>query len=148
MAEKYINRYNSFCRSLNNLKKSKSADLEADFVLEGTVQNYNLTFDLSWKVMKDVLVKKLGITDFAIGSPREVLQTAFTNGLICDDIWLNMLRTRNLLAHDYDGKIAKEKFDAIISDYYDAFTCLKDTIAKYYDDNVLSMDSFNKTGKD
>ena len=66
MAERYINRYNSFCRSLNNLKKSKSADLEADF---------------------------------AIGSPREVLQTAFTNGLI-------------------------------------------------YDDNVLSMDSFNKTGKD
>ena len=66
MAEKYINRYNSFCRSLNNLKKSKSADLEADF---------------------------------AIGSPREVLQTAFTNGLI-------------------------------------------------YDDNLLSMDSFNKKGKD
>ena len=98
--------------------------------------------------MKDVLIKRLGITDFAIGSPREVLQTAFMNGLISDDIWLNMLRTRNLLAHDYDGEIAKEKFDVIISDYYDAFTCLKDTIAKYYDDNVLSMDSFNKTGKD
>ncbi len=49
MAEKYINRYNSFCRSLNNLKKSKSADPAADFVLEGTIQNYNLTFDLAWK---------------------------------------------------------------------------------------------------
>ena len=52
--------------------------------------------------MKDILVKQLGITDFAIGSPREVLQSAFTNGLISDDIWLKMLKTRNLLAHDYD----------------------------------------------
>ena len=52
--------------------------------------------------MKDILVKQLGITDFAIGSPREGLQSAFTNGLISDDIWLKMLKTRNLLAHDYD----------------------------------------------
>ena len=48
MENKYINRYKAFCRSLNNLKKSKTADPDADFVLEGTVQNYNLTFDLSW----------------------------------------------------------------------------------------------------
>ena len=53
MEEKYFNRYRSFCRSLRNLKKSKSADPAAEFVLEGTIQNYNLTFDLAWKVMKD-----------------------------------------------------------------------------------------------
>lgn len=39
------------------------ADPQADFVLEGTVQNYNLTFDLSWKIMKDILVKYMGILD-------------------------------------------------------------------------------------
>ena len=142
MAEKYINRYNSFCRSLNNLKKSKSADPAADFVLEGTIQNYNLTFDLAWKVMKDILVKQLGINDFAIGSPRAVLQASFTNGLISDDIWLQMLKTRNLLAHDYDGKIAEQKFSVIISYYYDAFEKLKIMIEKYYDGGLISMDSF------
>lgn len=46
-------------------------------MLEGTVQNYNLTFDLSWKVMKDILVKVLGINDIALGSPRANLQAAF-----------------------------------------------------------------------
>ena len=56
MEEKYFNRYRSFCRSLRNLKKSKSADPAAEFVLEGTIQNYNLTFDLAWKVMKDILL--------------------------------------------------------------------------------------------
>lgn len=142
MEEKYINRYNSFCKSLNALNKSRFANPAADFVLEGTTQNFNLTFDLSWKVMKDVLVKKLSINDFAVGSPREVLQSAFTNGLIHDDVWLQMLKTRNLLAHDYDRKIAEEKFDKIISDYYNAFKELKDTLIKYYN-STLSMDSFS-----
>ena len=65
-------------------------------MLEGTVQNYNLTFDLSWKVMKDILVKLLGIDDIALGSPRANLQAAFSNGLIDDDVWLQMLKTRTV----------------------------------------------------
>ena len=81
MENKFINRYNTFCRCLENLKKSQKADPEADFVLEGTVQNFNLAFDISCKVMKDILVKNMGITDFAIGSPREVLKTAYVNGV-------------------------------------------------------------------
>ena len=143
MESKFINRYHTFCKSLNNLEKSKHADPKQEFVLEGTVLNFNLTFDISWKVMKDILVKQLGITDFAIGSPREVLQSAFTNGLISDDIWLKMLKTRNLLAHDYDGKIAEKNFQEIISNYYDAFDGLNDVITKFYDGSLPSIDSFD-----
>lgn len=142
MADKYINRYHSFCSSLNNLKKSVTADPSMDFVLEGTVQNFNLTFDISWKVMKDILIKKMEILDFAIGSPREVLQTAFANGLIGDDVWLKMLRTRNCLAYDYDGEIAKESFYMIISDYYKAFLKLKKHIEPYYQDGFERQDTF------
>ncbi len=133
MESKSINRYNTFCRSLKNLKKSTSADVEKDFVLEGTVLNFSLTFDISWKVMKDILVKELGILDFATGSPRETLQQAFRNRIIEDDRWLQMLRTRNQLAHDYDGTFAKEKFQEIIECYYPLFEQLKDKIKKYYE---------------
>lgn len=70
MESKSINRYNTFCKSLKNLEKSRHADPNADFVLEGTVLNFNLTFDIAWKVMKDILVKNMGILDFATGSPR------------------------------------------------------------------------------
>ena len=82
MENKYINRYHTFCKTLKNLEKSLTADPKADFVLEGTVLNFNLTFDIAWKVMKDILVKKMGILDFATGSPRETLQQAFTNRLM------------------------------------------------------------------
>ena len=121
MENKFINRYRTFCNCLNNLIKSQNADPEQDFVLEGTIQNFNLTFDISWKVMKDILVKKLEITNFALGSPREVLQTAFTNRLIDDDRWLEMLKIRNQLAHDYDGVIVKKYCHIIVDKYIGKF---------------------------
>ena len=71
--------------------------------------------------MKDILVKNMGILDFATGSPRETLQQTFTNHLIDDDTWMQMLKTRNQLAHDYDGSFAAEKFRDIIDVYYPLF---------------------------
>ena len=121
MESKSINRYHSFCKSFQNLSKSVNADPDADFVLEGTVLNFNLTFDISWKVMKDILIKELGILDFAIGSPRETLKQAFMNGIIDNDEWMQMLRVRNQLAHDYDGTFAAEMFQNIIKVYYKLF---------------------------
>ena len=126
MENKYINRYRSFCRSLKNLEKSRKADPTADFVLEGTVLNFSLTFDISWKVMKDILVKELGVLDFAMGSPRETLQQAFANGMIDSDLWMQMLRVRNQLAHDYDGTFAAERFQDIIEKYYPLFERFKE----------------------
>lgn len=132
MENKYINRYRTFCKCLDNLEKSKSANPDADFVLEGTIMNYNLTFDISWKVMKDILVKQLEILDFAVGSPRETLQQAFTNGIINDDNWLQMLRVRNQLAHDYDGTFAAEKFADIINIYCPLFEEFRENAKKYF----------------
>ena len=133
MENKFINRYHTFCKSLDNLKKSQNADPQADFVLEGTVLNFCLTFDIAWKVLKDILIKKMEILDFAIGSPRETLQQAFTNGLIDDEQWLQILKTRNQLAHDYDGTLAAEKFQDIIQIYYPLFEQMKQRAAKYYE---------------
>ena len=133
MESKFINRYNTFCKSLKNLEKSLYSDPAADFVLEGTVLNFNLTFDISWKVMKDILIKQLGILDFAVGSPRETLQQSFTNRIIEDDEWMQMLKVRNQLAHDYDGTFAAKKFYDIINVYYPLFVKLKNTVKKYYE---------------
>ncbi len=143
MANKYINRYNSFCKSLSNLTKSKTADMNADFVLEGTIQIFNLTFDIAWKVMKDILVKQMGMVDFALGSPREVLRAAFNNGIIDDDNWMKMLNCRNQLAHDYDGSYAREVFQTIVTIYYDLFTKFKSKCSDYYSEDVLKdLDHF------
>ena len=142
MENKYINRYNSLCRSLDNLERSTVADPRAPFVLEGTAQMFNLTFDLSWKVMKDILVKHFGIVDYATGSPRENLRLAFSNGLITDDVWLQMLKTRNNLTHDYDGTIAEAVFENISTKYYFVFLAFQRSVEKYYKNGLSGITSF------
>ena len=121
MESKYINRYHTFCKSLKNLEKSRLADPRADFVLEGTVLNFNLTFDIAWKVMKDILVQYYAITGFVAGSPREVLRESFKAELIQGDEWMDMLKVRNQLAHDYDGVIVKKYCHIIVDEYIGKF---------------------------
>ena len=133
MESKYLNRYRSLQKSLENLKLSLGKSKDDVFVLPATVQNYNLTFDLSWKVMKELAVHEFGVLDFATGSPRETLKTAFSVGLIDDDGWMEMLKVRNTLAHDYDGEVANRYFEKIVGEYLNLIDKFVDHARKYYE---------------
>ena len=132
MESKYFNRYKSLCKSLANLKESRDASIDDKFVLPATVQNYNLTFDLAWKVLKELVTNEFGLTDFAAGSPRETLKSAYSVGLIKDDRWMDMLRVRNTLAHDYDGQVALRYFKDIVGDYYVLLETMVRDVEQYY----------------
>ena len=60
-------------------------DLTDSFVLSGISAKFSITFDLSWKVMRDILVQYYSITGFVTESPREVLRESFKAKLISDD---------------------------------------------------------------
>lgn len=77
MDEKFIRRFESFRNSLDSLAEAKQRDLSDSFVLSGTSAKFSITFDLAWKVMKDILVQYYAITGFVTGSPREVLRESF-----------------------------------------------------------------------
>lgn len=132
MEEKYINRIESFRRSLASFALVRTRDLSDDFVLSGAIQKFNITFDISWKVMKDILVSYYGIVDFATGSPRDTLKKAMKCELIDDDSWIDMMSDRNILAHDYDGEIAKDKITDIVEIYLPLMEKFSDTIDKVY----------------
>lgn len=51
--------------------------MEDSFVLSGTSAKFSITFDLSRRVMKDILVQHYSITDFIAGSPREVVRKSY-----------------------------------------------------------------------
>ena len=132
MQEKSINRYRSFCRSLQNLAEAKGKEPSDRFILSGTVHMFNLAFDLSWKVMKDIITEYHGVLEYATGSPRETLRMACSVGLIEDDMWLEMLRARNNLAYDYDGELALKYFQDITSGYYQLVEDFMKKAAVYY----------------
>ncbi len=121
MDAKYQKRYEDYKRSLEALLEARDRDREDSFVLSGTSSKYSITFELAWKVMKDILIDHYGIVDFVSGSPKDVLRRAFKTGMISDDIWLEMLECRNNLAHDYDLNLIKEAFDKIIGEYSERF---------------------------
>ena len=87
MDERFNRRFLSFCNSLDALAEARQRDLSDSFVLSGTSAKFSITFDLSWKVMKDILVQYYAITGFVAGSPRKVLRESYKANLISDDAW-------------------------------------------------------------
>lgn len=137
MEEKFYNRYQSYINSLASLAEARDRDMSDSFVLSGTGAKFGITFDLAWKTMKDIIIQYYMINDFVLGSPREVLKKAFEVELIDEgDFWLDMLKLRNTLSHDYDGEILRESCSRIINDYIPVFLKFKTTV-----DALL--DSFN-----
>ena len=59
-----------------------------------------------------------------------MLREAFKANLISDDAWMEMLKVRNELAHDYDGEIVKEHCQAIVQTYIDLFYDFEKTVKK------------------
>ena len=77
MDEKFIRRFESYKNSLASLAEARERDMTDSFVLSGTSAKFSITFDLAWKVMKDILwqhygfcgrLSKRGIATFLQGS--------------------------------------------------------------------------------
>ena len=119
MDAKFTKRFESYKRSLAALTEARQRDITDSFVLSGTCAKFCITFDLAWKVMKDILIQHYAITNFVSGSPREVLRTSFQAELITGDEWMDMLKVRNELSHDYDGEVVATHCQTIIHAYVD-----------------------------
>lgn len=133
MQKSYIKRFESFKKSFENLSKAKDQDESNVFILSGIIMIFNLTFDLAWKVLREVLKEEFGIIDFPSGSPKETLKKAASVDLISSENWLDMLVDRNDLTHDYDYELAKEKYDKIINSYIPIFKSFENKINSYID---------------
>jgi len=75
---------------------------------ESTIQRFEYTFELSWKLMSSIL-KDQGIESYGI---RNILREAKNLGLI-DDIatWFRYADARNQASHIYNEKIAEEVYN-------------------------------------
>ena len=103
---------------LNTTERLKEAlqENESEIVIDGTLHRFEFTFKLAWKTLKDYL-EYSGIVD-GIGSPREIIKTAFANGIIEDgESWIKMMLARNSLSHLYDEEKSREIYNEIKCTY-------------------------------
>jgi nucleotidyltransferase substrate binding protein (TIGR01987 family) len=82
---------------------------------EGLVQRFEYTFELAWKTIKDYLQYQEIDCQF----PREVVKKAFENDIIKNgEIWIEMLESRNELAHTYNENNFNKALNNITNRYY------------------------------
>ena len=116
----------------NSLRVLHDADRDLahrdDIYRMGVIGQFNLTFELAWKALKELLLL-YGVDTAKTGSPREVLKESYATGFLTDhDIWLDMMIRRNKSVHIYDYSMAIELTDLIFSTYIPAFDRLLDTL--------------------
>jgi nucleotidyltransferase substrate binding protein (TIGR01987 family) len=80
------------------------------------IKFFEMTYELSWKVMKDYLFEK-GIAGI-IGS-KDAVRYAVSSEIIDEGgIWMQMVDSRNEIAHTYDEGKAQALCDKIVTCYY------------------------------
>ena len=99
----YMKKLDNFANCLDILKQ---ADFELadsnDIYRMGVVGQFNLTFELAWKALQEVL-RMHGVEGAETGSPREILQLGYKLGFVDDAaVWLLMLKKRNTSVHIYN----------------------------------------------
>lgn len=116
-------RYGNYKNALERLKEAMLEEPTA-IIIDGTIQRYEFTFELAWKIMKDYLEYN-GFVD-GLSSPRNIIQLAFQNKIIKNgDIWIQMMLDRNLLSHLYDEEKSREIYNNIKNNYLAEFEQLK-----------------------
>ncbi len=78
------------------------------------IQAFEISFELSWKTMKDYLE----YSGIRVTTPREVIKEAFANEIIKDGQgWIDMMDARNKTSHTYQEAFAQELTKDILDNY-------------------------------
>ena len=117
--KRYEERKQELFNATERLKEALQ-EKENDIVIDGTLHRFEFTFELAWKTIKDYL-EYTGIVD-GVGSPREIIKTAYANGIIEDgENWIKMMLARNSLSHLYDEEKSREIYIEIKDIYINLF---------------------------
>ena len=121
-------RFDNFRKSLALLETAIKVDRPDQLQRAGIVKYFEMTFELSWKLMKDYLEDQ-GFLN--IRSPREAVKKTFEIGIISDGSqWLQGLEDRNLTAHTYNEETALQVDTMIRETYYILFKKLQAEFSK------------------
>ena len=127
-----MKKFENFVANLEVLQRAKDEDLTNEFIISGIIDKFFLQFELSWKVLKELLSYE-GRSVAKSGSPREILKAAYaTYDYIDEDIWLEMLSARNDMTHIYNGEATRQMVKVILEKYIPVFVEMRERIEKDY----------------
>ena len=130
-------RFNNFVNSLRQMQKAVALTEDhelSDLEKQGLIHNYETTFELAWKVVKDYLEEQGA--DFE-KTPRGTIRAAFRDGIIKDgELWMEMLAARNRTTHTYNEEILDTLYDQIVHMFYPRLRELLDDFSRRHDEDM------------
>ena len=129
-----MKKFENFCRCFGVLERADFALVSQDEVYRmGIVGQFNLTFELAWKALKETLGLH-AVEGADRGSPREILKLAYSMGWLSSaDVWQLMLHKRNTSVHIYDENEVDELVVLIRDSFIPAFTVFRDMLKEKID---------------
>ncbi|MBC8374310.1 MAG: nucleotidyltransferase substrate binding protein [Phycisphaerae bacterium] len=120
-------RLENFGKALAQLGAACDKADYSDLERAGLVQMFEFSFELAWKVLKDLLFYE----GHNVKSPREVARKSFEMEYISEDdseVFLDAISKRNLLCHTYEEEIARQAENLIKNQYYPLLQRICDTL--------------------
>ena len=104
-SEKLSKNLTNLQKALNRFKEALQ-EPESAIVMDATIQRFEFSYELMWKTLKNFLEDIHGIR---VVSPRQVFKEAYRLSLIeQEDLFLEMIHSRNLLSHTYNEELAND----------------------------------------
>jgi len=76
-----------------------------EFTRDATIQRFEYTFELCWKMLKRHLLQETGVAEYSL---KNIFREAARQGLLSnEEHWLSYLEARNLTSHTYNEKTAE-----------------------------------------
>ncbi len=129
-----MKKFKNYASNLRVLARADKEDLNNEFVISGVIDKFSVQFELGWKLLKELLAYE-GSKASVTGSPRGIIKEAYAVYPFFDgDIWLDMLKDRNDMAHIYNGNAANDLVKRILEEYIPQFLKLEEELVRMYGD--------------
>ncbi len=114
--DRLIEKYGDLKNAYNRLTEGLKLVPDDSIIIDGVIQRFEFTFELSWKLLKAYLEYQ-GYE--GANSPRSTIKIAFQNNILKDgDGWIDMMVDRNKMSHIYDEEEAKSVYQKIKKEHY------------------------------
>lgn len=123
--EKFKDRLQKFQKALNSLRRALASPPADELDLAGIIQNFEFTYELSWKCLKAALALEGRMTT----SPKSTFEGAYAESWISDEkTWVKMIEDRNNTVHSYDEAVAQAIYQNTRSLYLPLFEKLEEIL--------------------
>ena len=126
-----LQKIENFRRAVERLQEAladSARNPESTVIRDGVIQRFEFTFELAWKSLREYMADQ-GADMSGVVFSKQVFKAAYAAQLIDDEqVWLDMLTSRNITSHVYDDQQAAQ----VVADIRDRYIAPLAALAASY----------------